>query len=279
MSALGGLTANPLLRHEWLGRLRLSRRLGRTVAQRRLVVGGLALLYAALVGLTGWAMAENPGEAEGAFPSIGVLLILFYGLTAPGVAATAIAGERQRGTWDMLLATRLTPAEVVRGKFLGRVGALALVMLAPLPVLLVAAVVGVSTGRFEWAFVPGTFVVPMATLLGLTAIGLLCSARAKTTLSAMVGAYVVTLLLFVVMPLMESFPREMAGIGGDPVVLWITCPFATLAGWYATFDGSVSDGAPLALFGPLFYLALALFGLLLLTARFDDWLRYGEGRR
>lgn len=64
--------------------------------------------------------------------------LLYFCLAACGVAAPLFARERETGTWESLLASRLTPGEIVRGKLAAGLGPLLreLFVFSPLLILL-----------------------------------------------------------------------------------------------------------------------------------------------
>lgn len=51
---------------------------------------------------------------------------IFFGLMIPSLMYGAISGERERRSWDLLLVAPVTKAQVVVGKFMGAVAALAI---------------------------------------------------------------------------------------------------------------------------------------------------------
>ena len=71
---------------------------------------------------------------------IGQLLLTL--LLAPGVTAGAIAAEVERGTFEQLSLTGLPPRQLVKGKYLGTVTPLLLMVLSGLPVTAMATLCG-----------------------------------------------------------------------------------------------------------------------------------------
>jgi ABC-type transport system involved in multi-copper enzyme maturation permease subunit len=131
------------------------------------------------------AVAGNDLHKPG--PHVAFLLIVTFlvALFAMTAGAQSIAGERETGALDMLLATRLTPSEVVRGKFLG-----VLLSVAPLVAfaLLHAAIAVVATrltAPTALAWIAGLVVITVFS----AAFGLWCSAGASTTTRSILLAY------------------------------------------------------------------------------------------
>jgi len=90
--------------------------------------------------------AEGTAVTQGAGQTLfGTLLFGILGLVCfivPGVAAGAVAGERERLTLVPLQVTLLTPGQVLRGKLLASLAFTTLLLVATLPLLAVAYVLG-----------------------------------------------------------------------------------------------------------------------------------------
>jgi ABC-type transport system involved in multi-copper enzyme maturation permease subunit len=119
---------------------------------------------------------------------VAVCAIVQFGavlLLTPAATAGAVAAERQRGTLDLLLTTELSAGAIVLGKFAARTVHLFALLLTGLPVLALAQLWG-GVGP---AFVAAGFVINAATLASLGALGLFCSAQARTVPGAAVATY------------------------------------------------------------------------------------------
>ncbi len=113
--------------------------------------------------------------------AVGLVLLTVFGFYA------AIAGERDRGTWDLLRSSPITPSQIVLGKFLSGAYVVLLVWAAALPF------VYLSYLRTDYAMLrkPPVANVVLAALLCLATallsltITLLFSARCRTTLTSL----------------------------------------------------------------------------------------------
>lgn len=261
------LRDNPLVTYEFRQTLRSLNRLGSTRSAQALVLGASALLY-------GWALwawhhtilPGDRGELTGACAVTVVALLCFLG---PLGAAGLIAGDRQKGTWDLLVTTTLTPRDIVLGKFWSRVLGCAFMggLLAPFLAL--------GTPQFEdtAAVVAAWLVVTSTSLCGLVALGLACSAGCRTAAAARTVALLVTFALLVGPWL----------CGWEHVAL-VTCPPATLVGLALLTEPdalALHCTVQLALLGPVLYAGLTWGCLWLVLHKFDTWLRWdsGAGRR
>jgi ABC-type transport system involved in multi-copper enzyme maturation permease subunit len=134
-------------------------------------------------------------------------------LLTPALAAGALTDEKARGTLQLLLTTGLTPAAIVRDKWLGRAfqaGAPALLGLPLLAYLAADAELGPGTTlglAFLW----------VGPLLALTAAGVLASTLCRTTTEALLLLYGGGLALLVAVrwlggPLSQFDPTHALGV-------------------------------------------------------------------
>lgn len=157
---------------------------------------GIIVLYVGLLGLLAiliFAAAMQGSRPTGFAPEVGAVIyaalamfqLVLLILAVPGLAAGAIAGERERQTLDLLLVTRLSAAQVVVGKLLAATGFALLLMFASLPVFgLIFLFGGFSLSRLGLSAV-----VYVVTVLLLGAVSLYFSALYRRTQTAVVAAY------------------------------------------------------------------------------------------
>ena len=121
---------------------------------RRTRYFALRVLYAAALFFALWvAHQETLGSASGDINSIarftaaffgtfGVMQLMAVGLIGPALAAGTIAQERERRTMEYLYATPLSNLEIIIGKLGGRVLQILYLVLAGVPVLALAMLMG-----------------------------------------------------------------------------------------------------------------------------------------
>jgi len=116
-----------------------------------------------------------------------VLLCLFV----PSAAGGSIAGERERQTLDILLASRMTVREIVTGKLLSCISTAVLLVFTSVPILAVTSMYGgMQLGvLYQSAAYVGFFI------LMIGSIGVFCSCRFKKTTYASISAYGVLIAL------------------------------------------------------------------------------------
>lgn len=136
------LTVNPVLSRELRQRVRSRRASVVLTAYLSVLVVAAALLVWGLNQSSEPGSTVNQGIGRTLF---GTLLFGILGLVCfivPGVAAGAVAGERERLTLVPLQVTLLTPGQVLRGKLLASLAFTTLLLVATLPLLAVAYVLG-----------------------------------------------------------------------------------------------------------------------------------------
>ncbi len=187
---MGIFISNPVLEREVRGRLRL-RPKGRKAANiwvARLL--GVVVVYYYARGLLGiWG--GTPQDARELWPLLvyGVLGLIV--LLAPALAATAISTEREQQTWEILATTRLTGAEVLLGKWLGRQIIPWLLLVILLPYMAVCT----AHAQLGWWMLPVILCFFLVTTACYSALGLLCSFQAKRTMTATASALTASALL------------------------------------------------------------------------------------
>jgi ABC-type transport system involved in multi-copper enzyme maturation permease subunit len=125
------------------------------------------------------------------FDAVAVVQLLLISLITPFSLVGALNGERRRGTWDLLILTRLSPLGIAGGKLLAGVAFNLLLLVASLPFYGLAFIFGDVSPRQA---VP-VFAVFIATIVLLGAAALLLSALTSRALISVVGAVAVALLL------------------------------------------------------------------------------------
>jgi ABC-type transport system involved in multi-copper enzyme maturation permease subunit len=153
------------------------------------------------------------------FVALLVVLTIVVVLLAPAFTASAISGERERQTFEMLAATPLNGTAVVVGKLFSALGYLFLLVLASIPLMsLVFTFGGVSVDDIVRAYV-----VLVASAISFGAVGLFLSALVRRTGTATILSYVAvlavtlaSLFVFVFWGAMVDY-KPGATVGRDPI--------------------------------------------------------------
>ena len=158
---------------------------------RALVLGGLLMAV-----YVGWgnirSLSAGSGFADTAIIGQG-LFRLFYStqlglvlLLVPGLAASAVAPEKERDTLGLLLMTNLTRTHILLDKLLSRLLLVGFLILSGLPMLLAL----LSFGGIETDMIVMAYAEVMGTFFLCSAIGLLCSTLMSRSYAAIMASYV-----------------------------------------------------------------------------------------
>jgi ABC-type transport system involved in multi-copper enzyme maturation permease subunit len=176
-------------------------------------------IYLTILGLGTWlayvvlhGLHQLPGVVfipvgKAMFATIFLLQLGWFSVFVPGLAAGSIAGERERQTLDLLLATPLTPGRIVAGKFAAGFGLAVLLLLAALPLLSLSFLMGAVA--VEEVLVATAML--MALVVALCGVGIYASALVRSTLAATLLANSLVFLGLVVVPGIISMPVIVFG--------------------------------------------------------------------
>ncbi|MGC4006792.1 MAG: ABC transporter permease [Pirellulales bacterium] len=182
------LIENPVLQRELLVNLRT----WRTFA--------LLFAYNALLGLVvvlAWPQEQrvnlsvNPEKAKNLVNLFFLGQYMLVSMMAPSFAAGAITGEKERKTYESLLASPLRPAAIVLGKLLASLAHLAVLMLTSLPIVMLCLPLG-GVSLYE---VLTVYLGLMLSVMLFGMISVACSAYFQRTSSALVVSYLLILPL------------------------------------------------------------------------------------
>lgn len=116
---------------------------------------------------------------------VAVLEFVMVVFLMPALTAGSISGERERRTLELMLTTKMTPADIILGKLAASLSTLALLIVSSFPVLAMMFIYGGVTLR-DMGILLLCYLVA-ALLVG--SIGICCSAVFKKTTAATVASY------------------------------------------------------------------------------------------
>jgi ABC-2 type transport system permease protein len=242
------LRANPVIVKELRSRMR-------GVRSFAILTGGLLLLGLISLGLYRIVQASAGYGGPPLSPQIGQ--VLFTGLIlfelmmicfiTPALTAGAISGEREMQTYEMLLATPLNPASILRGKLVSALSYIFLLIFAAVPMSsLVFTFGGVSPRDMLKAL---AILVVVAVTLGV--LGIFVSAWLRRTGRATVLTYLLVLTLLIGPYLVYAFAGALRGMQ-PPTWILIPNPVGALfSALTPTAQGSVSYPGVLGSLGML----------------------------
>jgi len=181
----------------------LWRELAVPLLQGRRDKGTIGLVVAVLVLLLLYALGGHRGILDEDSVQVAYTqMFLVLGLTVTLLlVSTAITGEREAGTWPVLLATPLTDRAVLTGKAVGALHRSGAVW----AFLAVHILVAVALGYVHWIVLPQAAMTVVGCTTLVCGVGLYLGTRIRRTTAAVVVVLVCLLVLWVVVPAVVTF--------------------------------------------------------------------------
>ena len=226
-----GIFENPVLHRELLVNLRMHRAF--------ILLFFYQLLLAAVV-LLSWPQENVRLDLSEAKNSSQLIDLFFLGqfvlasLMAPSFAAAAFSGEKERKTFEMLLASPLQPKSIVFGKGVASLTHLAILIFSSLPIVMLCLPLG-GVSIYE---VLAAYFAMLLAVITFGVISIACSSYFKRTSASLVVSYLLVLPLALACVV---FWQSMSGFGATRLQITYT----------------VLPGVAMAICIPLFYVAAA----------------------
>lgn len=205
---LQAITHNPVALKELRGRMRGPRAF--VVLTGYLAVVGIFTTVIYL--MTTSASFNTTGQVDGGevgrflFSAVVAMELFLVTFITPAFTASAISGEHERQTYDLLRTTLLPERSLVWGKMFSALAYIVLLLLAAIPLQSIAFLFGgVDLGELYVSFVVLT---ASATLLG--SIGVYFSAVTRRTLRANIMTYVTTMGVVILTSMVVMGAAEIA---------------------------------------------------------------------
>lgn len=180
------LLQNPVLQRELLTNLRMTRAFVLLFAYQAAL--GVVVYFA-------WPQqARLEANAEAARRLVDLFFLGQYiiaSLMAPSFAAATITGEKERKTYEMLLASPLQPAAMVLGKLMASLAPLAILIVASLPIVMLCLPLG-GVSPLE---VLAAYLGLILSVVTFGMISIACSSYFQRTASSLVASYLLILPL------------------------------------------------------------------------------------
>ena len=154
------------------------------------------------------------------FPVLSIAQVCIVAMIVPVMTASAISGERERQTFDIMLTTCMSPFSIVLGKVMSVVLRVLFFVAAGMPIMSLAFVVG----GLSWSYL--LYFVLTIILLSLLSgsIGILCSAFCRRSIAAVILSYVFYFVIYVLtfLPmLLKALLTQGENAGESPLFLLI----------------------------------------------------------
>lgn len=127
------------------------------------------------------------------YPVLAVTQLVILGLIVPVRTASAISGEKERQTFDIMMTTSMTPFTIIMGKVMTAIVQSMLFVTASMPIMALSFVVG----GMSWSYLFWFLAVALLLSFFAASIGILCSSLCKRSVSAVIMAYGFYLIFFV----------------------------------------------------------------------------------
>jgi ABC-type transport system involved in multi-copper enzyme maturation permease subunit len=180
------LLENPVLQRELLVNLRMVR----AFVLLFVYVGLLAVVvYVAWPSQQRLDLTSSPAEARRLVNLFFLGQYILVSLMAPSFAGGTISGEKERKTYEMLLASPMPPGAIVLGKLLASLCHLAVLVFASLPIIMLCLPLG-GVSPYE---VLATYVAMAASVTTFGMISVSASSYFSRTIAAEVVSYLIIL--------------------------------------------------------------------------------------
>lgn len=115
------------------------------------------------------------------------------GLIVPVRTASAISGEKERQTFDIMMTTSMTPFAIIAGKVMTAMVQSMFFVIASMPVMALAFVIG----GMSWGYLFAFLAIALLVSLFSASIGILCSSICKKSISAVIMSYGIYIVFFI----------------------------------------------------------------------------------
>jgi ABC-type transport system involved in multi-copper enzyme maturation permease subunit len=182
------LMENPVLQRELLVNLRMPRAFVLLLLYQVLLA---ILVYFAWPQETRLDLTENPSNVRNLVDMFFLGQYILASMMAPSFAAGSITGEKERKTYEMLLASPLRPAAIVLGKMVASLAHITVLIFASLPIVMLCLPLG-GVSFYEVLAAYSGLIVSVITF---GAISVACSSYFKRTAASLVVSYLLILPL------------------------------------------------------------------------------------
>ncbi|WP_322813853.1 ABC transporter permease [Chloroflexus sp.] len=213
------IIVNPVLTRELFGRIR-GRNAWLILSGYLTIIGAITLLiYAVFISS---ASPNDPNTArtigKSIFFTVMTAALVQVCFLSPSLTAGAIVGEKERQTYDLLLASLLSPLQIITGKLLSAIAFALLLITASLPIAGLSLLFGGITAQEILIGVISLLI----TAICYAAIGLFWSTVMRSTLGATVMAQGTVIAILLLVPFLFFVISLLIGIfDSNPSPLYI----------------------------------------------------------
>ncbi|WP_326513079.1 ABC transporter permease [Clostridium intestinale] len=167
----------------------------------------------------------NLSGLVGLYFTVTLIEFILIGMISPTLTASAICGERERGTLDILLSTKMSPLSIILGKLLASLSKVVLLIIASTPVFAIT----LSLGGVSIINIIQMILLYIMTAIFCGSVGLFFSSVLKSTKSSTAASYglliflaIGTLIITVLYYSIKSRAASMTGQMFEPnIPFWL----------------------------------------------------------
>lgn len=126
------------------------------------------------------------------YPVLSVTQLVILGVVVPVRTASAISGEKERQTFDIMMTTSMTPFSVILGKVMTAILQSMFFVVASMPIMALSFIIG----GMSWSYLFWFLCIALLVSLFSASIGIFCSSICKKSISAVIMSYGFYLIFF-----------------------------------------------------------------------------------
>lgn len=166
------------------------------------------------------------------YPVLAVTQWVILGVIIPIHTSSAISGEKERQTFDIMMTTSMTPWSIIMGKVMTAVLQGMLFVVASVPVMALTFVVG----GLSWSYLFWFIAIALLVSLFAASIGIMCSSICRKSITAVIVSYGIYMIFFIVTALPVYLIGPMTDYAKDAEDM-IGCLLLNPAVYLAEFVG------------------------------------------
>lgn len=246
----------------------------------------ISALTTLILAITAFAMKESSSSVSDYSEAGQILFIVLSSLhlalcvfLSPAISGSAISGEREKQTFDVMLCSQMTPRDIVWGKFLSSISWILLISVSLLPsyaIIYIFGGISVATIVLIFAMIVWMTAVCSAISIMMSAVIKRTSGAvvlALVTLFGLIGVNMIFLgLYYALFSLLEAMWYESHGYMSTVVYRAFGNTYSTPYSWYNDII------SPVLWFNPVFAFLVALIGLTLGNSEIMDFFGFGSGQ-
>ncbi len=160
-------------------------------------------LYLIFIGLFSYAVyitnmprfdGFDPTSIVNAYSVLVVVQLAMIMFVTPMLTATAISGERDRQTLDLMLCTDISPWKILFGKIFATLSTIMLLIVLSLPFLSIIF----TLGGINFLDILKIFLYYMVSAFTMSTVAIYASAKFKKNITAIIMSYVILFIIYVV---------------------------------------------------------------------------------